>query len=90
MSYFGLLCKTVGNPGKGCLERDTPVMSDAKTSNTKNHLGCELQKIKGVGSCHNAQTLETAATVEGTVWGPGELILTVSDEVLCGVPVVTQ
>lgn len=65
-------------------------MSDAKESRTKNHLGCELQRIKGVWSCHNVQTLETAATVEGTVWEPGELILTVSDEVLFGASVVTQ
>lgn len=34
-----------------------------KESSTNNHLGCELQKIKGVWSCPNVKTLETATTI---------------------------
>lgn len=41
-----------------------------------------IQRMKGVWSCHNVKTLETATTLAGTVWEQGELSFTVSDAVL--------
>lgn len=59
-------------------------MSDGKESSTKNHLGYELPRIKGVQSCRNIKTFETATIVAGTGWEQGELTSTVSDAVLLG------
>lgn len=50
-------------------------------------LGVNFRGLKEFGT---VQTLETAATEEGAAWEPGELTLTVSDEVLFGTSVVTQ
>ncbi|KAB1280888.1 F-box/LRR-repeat protein 17 [Camelus dromedarius] len=38
-------------------------MSDAKESSTKNHLGYEHHRIKGVWSCLNVKMLENAGAV---------------------------
>lgn len=79
MSYFGVLCQIIGNPREGASGKRRPVMSVGKESNTENRLRYELQRMKGVWSCHNAQTLETATPVVGTVWEQGEVMSTVSD-----------
>lgn len=90
MSYFGLLCKTVGNPREGVSGKRHPEMSHGKESSTKNHLGYELQRTKGVWSRPNVKTLETAITVAGTVWEQGGLTSTTSGAVLIGASVFTQ
>lgn len=60
-------------------------MSDGRESGTKNHLGYQLQRIKGVWNLYNIKTLETVTSVDGIVWEQGELVPTISGTVLFNV-----
>lgn len=50
MSYFGLLCKVVGNPREGVSGKTYPVMSDGEESSTKITLGMSFKGQKEFGA----------------------------------------